>query len=84
MDPNTHARVGWVTALDGFGLPSGGLAKDLQVSNPMTATGAKPQVMSVIGVLGKFTWAGGVGDPLKLDFYEGYSDRAVEMQADYC
>jgi hypothetical protein len=69
MDPNEHARVGWVTALDGFGLPAGGLAKDLQVSNPMTVTGGKPEIMSVIGVLEKFTWAGGVGDPLKLDFY---------------
>jgi hypothetical protein len=69
MDPNQHVRVGWVTALDGFGLPSGGLAKDLQVSSPMTVQGGKPVAMSVIGVLEKFTWAGGVGDPLMLDFY---------------
>jgi hypothetical protein len=69
MDPNQHVRVGWVTALDGFGLPAGGLKADLQVHNPMTVTGGKPEVMSVIGVLEKFTWAGGVGDPLMLDFY---------------
>jgi hypothetical protein len=69
MDPNEHVRVGWVTALDGFGLPAGGLKADLQVHNPMTVTGGKPEVMSVIGVLEKFTWAGGIGDPLMLDFY---------------
>jgi hypothetical protein len=69
MDPNQHVRVGWVTGLDGFGLPAGGLKADLQVQNPMTVTGGKPEVMSVIGVLEKFTWAGGVGDPLMLDFY---------------
>jgi hypothetical protein len=69
MDPNQYVRVGWVTGLDGFGLPAGGLKADLQVQNPMTVTGGKPEVMSVIGVLEKFTWAGGVGDPLMLDFY---------------
>jgi hypothetical protein len=69
MDPNQHVRVGWVTALDGFGLPAGGLKADLQVYNPMTVQGGKPVAMSVIGVLEKFTWAGGVGDPLVLDFY---------------
>jgi hypothetical protein len=80
MDPNQHVRVGWVTALDGFGLPAGGLAKDLQVSNPMTATGGKPGVMSVIAVLEKFTWAGGAGDPLILDFYVS-QENASQLKA---
>ena len=29
MDPNEHQRIGWVTKLDGFGLPVGGLRADL-------------------------------------------------------
>ena len=33
MDPNQHQRIGWVTKLDGFGLPTGGLTADLQVSS---------------------------------------------------
>ncbi len=33
MDPNQHQRIGWVTKLDGFGLPIGGLTADLQVSS---------------------------------------------------
>jgi len=80
MDPNEHARVGWVTALDGFGLAAGGLAKDLKVSNPMTVTNGRPEVMSVIGVLEKFTWAGGVGDPLKLDLYAS-QENAFQIKA---
>jgi hypothetical protein len=77
MDPNQHVRVGWVTALDGFGLPAGGLAKDLQVYNPMTVQGGKPVAMPVIGVLEKFTWAGGVGDPLMLDFYVSQENASL-------
>ena len=62
MDPNDHQRVGWVIKLDGFGLPAGGLTADLKVSNPVTAGDVK----SVIGVIEKFSWAGGAGDPPQL------------------
>ena len=69
MEPNEHQRIGWVTKLDGFGLPTGGLRADLQVSDPLTAGNGEPMVMPVVGVLEKFTWAGGVADPLRFDFY---------------
>jgi hypothetical protein len=80
MDPNEHVRIGWMTALDGFGLPAGGLKADLQVYNPMTITGGQPGIMSVVGVLQKFTWTGGVGDPLKLDFYVS-QENAFQIKA---
>ena len=43
MDPNEHQRIGWVTTLDGFGLPTGGLKADLQVSDPLAAGNGKPR-----------------------------------------
>jgi hypothetical protein len=68
MDPNEHQRIGWVTKLDGFGLPVGGLQSDLQVSDPLAAGNGKPMVVPVVGVLEKFSWAGGAADPLYVDF----------------
>jgi hypothetical protein len=64
VDPNEHPRVGWVTALDGFGLPPGALKADLTLTKPTTG-GTVPAV----GVLERFFWGGDVGDPLILDFY---------------
>jgi hypothetical protein len=69
MDPDEHQRIGWVTKLDGFGLPTGGIKTDLQVSDPLTAGNGEPLVVPVGGVIEKFSWAGGAGDPLELDFY---------------
>lgn len=81
MDPNEHQRIGWVTKLDGFGLPAGALTADLQVSDPLTATGGKPMVaVPVVGVLEKFSWAGGAGDPLQLDLYVS-QENAVQIKA---
>jgi hypothetical protein len=76
MDPNEHQRIGWVTKLDGFGLPAGGLKADLQVSDPLTAGNGKPTVVPVVGVLEKFSWAGGTADPLHLDFYVSQQNAA--------
>jgi hypothetical protein len=55
IDPNEHP-VGWVTALDGFGLTTAGLKADLAVAQP--ATGG---AITVVGVLENFSWPGGVG-----------------------
>ena len=54
VDPN-GLPVGWVTALDGFGLSAGGVKADLTVTQPVTGG-----TMTVVGVLEKFSWAGGV------------------------
>jgi len=83
LDPNEHKRFGYVTSLNGFGLPET-LPKDLQVHLPFH-TGAAPNYdaltfaassatapmksAKVVGVLGQFSWAGGAGDPIKLEFY---------------
>ena len=80
MDPNEHQRIGWVTKLDGFGLPAGGIKTDLQVSDPLTAGNGKPLFVPVAGVLEKFSWAGGAGDPLELDFYVS-QENAFQIKA---
>jgi hypothetical protein len=80
MDPNQHQRIGWVTKLDGFGLPTAGLKADLQVSDPLAAGNGKPIVVPVVGVLEKFSWAGGAADPLQLDFYVS-QQNATQIKA---
>jgi hypothetical protein len=70
MDPNEHKRVGWVTALNGFGLPADGLKADLVIPNPMLPPkDGAPATMPAVGVLAKFSWAGGIQNPLVLEFY---------------
>lgn len=71
MPPGQHVQVGWVTALNGFGLPPGGLKNDLTVSNPLTGGQS-----SVAGVLAQFIWAGGTSDPLELEFYVSQENAA--------
>lgn len=82
-DPNQHQRVGYVTSLAVFGPNS--LAADLQVSvlwntetppayaplKGVNASGkASPTAaVKVVGVISSLTWAGGVGDPLKISMY---------------
>jgi hypothetical protein len=82
MDPNAHQRYGFVTSLGMLG-PSGSLARDQQVSVPFNSSaptfadlqykaGTSKTPMgsaSVVGVIEKFSWNGGVGDPITLDFY---------------
>jgi hypothetical protein len=80
MDPNEHQRIGWVTKLDGFGLPSGGLRADLQVSDPLAAGNGKPMVVPVVGVLEKFSWAGGAADPLHFDVCVS-QENAAQLRA---
>ncbi len=78
MDPNQHKRVGYFTEFSGVGLTSP-LAKDLNVTVPWSASGTPSypgisigstgaaRTAKVVGILEKFTWAGGVGDPLKVE-----------------
>ena len=80
MDPDEHQRIGWVTKLDGFGLPVGGLRADLQVSDPLAAGNGGPLAVPVAGVIEKFSWAGGTGDPLQLDFYVS-QENAFQVKA---
>lgn len=80
MDPNEHQRIGWVTKLDGFGLPVGGLQADLQVSDPLAAGNGKPMVVPVVGVLEKFSWAGGAADSLYVDFCVS-QENATQLKA---
>ncbi|HEU5392958.1 MAG TPA: hypothetical protein VFV73_44445 [Streptosporangiaceae bacterium] len=80
MDPNEHQRIGWVTKLDGFGLPVGGLRADLQVSDPLAAGNGEPLAVPVAGVIEKFSWAGGTGDPLQLDFFVS-QENAFQIKA---
>jgi len=80
MDPDEHQRIGWVTKLDGFGLPTGGLRADLQVSDPLAAGNGGPLAVPVAGVIEKFSWAGGTGDPLQLDFYVS-QENAFQIKA---
>jgi hypothetical protein len=92
MDPNEQKRIGYITALNGFGLAEP-LVQDLTVSLPFNKQGG-PSVKSlnyvaptpdkplgavkVVGVLDKFSWEGGVCDPIKLDFYVS-QDNAMQI-----
>lgn len=75
MAPNAHRRVGYVTALDGLGLPAGGLKPDLTVTRPV-----KGDRVPVVGVLERFSWAGGVGDFIQVDFYIS-QENAFQLKA---
>jgi hypothetical protein len=75
MDPNAHPRVGYVTSFDGLGLPAGGLKADLTVTRPVAG-----DTVTVAGVLAKFSWAGGVGDVIQLDFYVSL-ENAAQLKA---
>jgi hypothetical protein len=94
MDPNEHKRYGYVTTFSGLGM-AGALAKDLQVPVVFNATAAptfpglgyKPGTptspeasASVVGVIDTFSWNGGVGDPLKIDFYVS-AQNATKIKA---
>jgi hypothetical protein len=92
-DPNQHKRVGYITALSGFGTPALAMKQDLQVYTPwsgatapaygpmagLKATATSPAKASVVGVIEKFAWNGGVGDALSLDFYMS-QENAVQLK----
>jgi hypothetical protein len=94
-DTNSHKRSGFITELDGFGLAQP-LTPDLTVSVPYSGqprysgitvappgAGGLPRSASVVGVLENFTWAGGGGDAIKLDFWcsqeHGTTMRALQQ-----
>jgi hypothetical protein len=78
IDPNEHARVGYITDFNGLGL-SVPLARDLRVNLPfkptypqfgnMQVVNGPPFPANVVGVIENFTWSGGVSDPIRIDFY---------------
>ena len=94
MDPNEQKRIGYITALNGFKLAAT-LPADLQVSVPFNS-GANPTfsglqytpksdtipvgVAKVVGVIEKFEWNGGIGDPIKLEFYVS-QENATQIKA---
>jgi hypothetical protein len=80
-DPNTPKRVGYITKLKMLGL-TGPAAPDLIVSVPFSGQPAYPGIAlrqpasanpsrtsNVVGVLENLEWNGGVGDPLRMDFW---------------
>lgn len=95
MDPNVHKRFGYITSLNGFGLKDDLLASDLQVNVPFNSgdgpsykglkytkgTDTAPIGMAtVVGVIEKFSWEGGVGSPIKLEFYVS-QDNVSQIKA---
>jgi hypothetical protein len=83
-NPNDHKSIGYVTAFDGCGLASA-LPKDINVvvayngkADPTTnlpgyakgaSGGANVATCKVVGVIEKFSWEGGVGSPIKIEFW---------------
>jgi hypothetical protein len=72
-DPNVQERVGYVTSFAGLGLAEA-LRADLAVTSPLTRV-----TTPVVGVIGNFAWAGGIGDPLKIDMYVS-QENAVQLK----
>ncbi len=74
-DPNKHKQLGYITDFDAGGAT---LKRDLQVSLPLKPAYRQfnafqavngRTVTSVIGIVEKFSWPGGVGDPIAIEFY---------------
>jgi hypothetical protein len=90
-NPNQSQRAGYVTALNGLGSTMA-LNKDLTVFVPYNSTqqpayrgvtlqaGSTVSQATVIGVIDKFSWAGGVGDPIMLDFWVS-QQNATQIKA---
>jgi hypothetical protein len=81
-DPNEPRRVGYITALAGLAadhlfpadltvsVPYGGTPAYRGISSSTTLPGGSfPRLAEVIGIIGKFEWPGGVGDPISIDFW---------------
>jgi hypothetical protein len=92
-DPNEHKRFGYVTELKAFATV---FPKDLKVNVPLNPaagpaftglkyTAAKPGgppigVADVVGVIERFEWNGGAGNPLELEFYVS-QENAMQIKA---
>jgi hypothetical protein len=81
-DPNDHKRVGYMTALAGLtddkqftadltvAIPYNGIPAYRGISASATLpAGPFPRLAHVIGIVEKFEWQGGAGDPLSIDFW---------------
>jgi len=82
MDPNEHKRYGYVTDFNGVGLadafprdlivsvPFNGVAEPKNLPGYVAATKDVPTpTCKVVGVIERFSWAGGVGDAIEIDFF---------------
>ena len=93
-DPNVHKRLGYLVGLEGLGLAKA-LAADLRAITPFDASfvpgyktlaysapraNAPSGTAKVVGVIANFSWAGGVGDPIEIDFYVS-QDNALRIKA---
>jgi hypothetical protein len=93
MDPNEQKRFGYIVAFKGFDKV---FAKDLKVAVPYNGVtpqytgggfavtppgpGVPAGEATVVGVIEKFEWNGGVGDPLKFEFYVS-QENAMQIKA---
>jgi len=89
-DPNAHTMVGWILALSGFSVTKPiTFANDITCWIPYNSqtidykgvkltgqTDSQMGKMSVVGVIESFNWAGGVGDPLVVDFWVSQTNAA--------
>lgn len=96
MSPDVRKTVGYITALN-VSVLRNALASDLQVPIPFdTGTGPTygglehtaperfvPGVARVVGVLERFSWAGGVGDPLELDIWMSQENASEIWELKY-
>jgi hypothetical protein len=94
-DPNEHKRVGYITSLAGFNA-AGSFKPDLQVFIPWNGTGAQPSYpdlkfiqppsasllgkAAVVGVIEKFSWPGGAGNPITIDLWVS-QENATQLKA---
>jgi hypothetical protein len=94
-DPNEHKSVGYITSLAGFN-DAESFKPDLQVFVPWNGTGAQPSYpglkfaqppstsllgkASVVGVIEKFSWPGGAGNPITIDFWVS-QENATQLKA---
>jgi hypothetical protein len=95
MDPNENKRVGYIIGLKGFKkkafapdlnvcVPYNAGANVKPEYSEMSSIWVpggdnQPGSAPVVGVIEKFEWAGGVGDPLKFEFYVS-QENAMEIK----
>jgi hypothetical protein len=93
--PNERKSVGYITSLAGFNA-AGPFKPDLQVFVPWNGTGTRPSYpglkftqppsasllgkATVVGVIEKFSWPGGAGNPITIDLWVS-QENATQLKA---
>jgi len=89
LAPNSDLRFGYITRLDGFGLaqpatpdltvavPYSGQPRYSGITIKQPAAAGQPRAASVVGVLESFSWPGGVGDPITVNFWCSQQNAAA-------